>query len=123
MLIYKDKALHDTFVSEGACDAVKVLCCHEKPGSSALMVLPLILTEKPLFNTFSKSYDPPCADGDLCHYKGKENGNEKWIDCDNCKRWFHLECTGKEKGPKRKSGTYDWNCGCHFIRMDVLEDL
>ena len=43
---------------------------------------------------------------EVCH----KSTSGKWLDCDNCHRWFHLSCVGLGASPSKRRG---WICrGC-----------
>ena len=40
--------------------------------------------------------DEPCA---VCGDSATYEEEEHWISCDQCAKWFHLECTGLKRLP------------------------
>ena len=71
-------------------------------------------------------------DGEQCDTCRKQvNNNESAIECENCERWQHFECSGLTKGEfdvvKRKNCKLTWLCAeCKpkiLKTMDIEEKL
>ena len=48
---------------------------------------------------------------DLCVYcGGSEDFDEEWVSCDNCRRWWHVQCTDTPDMSAQDFNEVSWNC-------------
>ena len=64
-----------------------------------------------LVNQFSQGLDliETAQDDDICK-KCQQRGGDRWVCCDACDCWYHMECLGLDKLPEEHEKYYCPDC-------------
>jgi vacuolar-type H+-ATPase subunit I/STV1 len=67
--------------------------------------------KKTFIPPFSAPLVPQSTQSDCCAECGKEeNDNEEWVSCDNCERWWHVQCTDTPSLSVQDFSVISWSC-------------